>query len=181
MLSGLAALGAQTLLLHLAQSTFATPLQLYTPTLIHPAFSNSTALPTNSFHSCFDPQPGRLTAKYRDCETATLEINKGKDKQRYIFGRGSLATYKLPKTFSSGTCVVNLDMVYNDQMDSLTILEIQEAAFDLALRCATGTTFNQGGVAAVGPSEVLYITILGTKSDYLPTSDGLGLPQRNRG
>lgn len=107
-------------------------------------------------------------------------MDKGRDMRSYIFGRDSTATFQLPKTYYSGTCVLNLDMVYDDQMDRLFILEIMEAAFALALRCATGTEFNRGGVAIVGLKKVLHITIIGTEPISLPAREDVSVPQRHR-
>lgn len=79
----------------------------------------------------------------------------------YAFGRGSRATYKLPKTFRIGTCVVNLDMVRPEQIDFLTLSEVQQAALVLARQCVTGVLYKAGGIVAVGPRKVLYITMFG--------------------
>lgn len=168
MLPILAVLTTQILLFHLAPSIFATPLHLDLSILFNSALLNSTSLPIinttspNDVHLCFDPRPDRLPTRYSDCESAVSEINTGTDMRLYTFGRGSRATYKLPRTFHSGTCVINLDMVYDDQTDKLTLPEVQQAALALALRCATGTVFNTGGVTAVGGRKVLQITIIGT-------------------
>lgn len=90
-----------------------------------------------------------------------MDMNTGSDTQIYTFGRGSPVTYKLPKTFYSGTCSVTLDMVYDDQRERLTMPVIQDVALRLALRCATGPTFNLGGVAAVSSKNLLHVTIIG--------------------
>ena len=84
--------------------------------------------------------------------------------QDYSFGRGDDATYKLPRTFYRGTCLINLDMIYDDQTDSLTLREVREAALDLARQCTNGHVFNVGGSKAVEPRKVLYITILGLET-----------------
>ena len=87
-------------------------------------------------------------------------MSTGSDTLTYTFGRGR-ATYKLPKTFHSGTCSVTLDMVYDDQRERLTLAVVQDVALRLALRCATGPIFNLGGVAAVSPKKLLHVTIIG--------------------
>lgn len=87
----------------------------------------------------------------------------GSDTRIYTFGRGSGVNYKLPKSFESGTCSVTLDMIYDDDRDMLTLPVVQDIANTLALRCATGPVFNLGGIAAVGPANVLYITMMGIK------------------
>ena len=89
-------------------------------------------------------------------------MHTARDLRVYIFGRGERATYKLPKMFRSGTCVLNLDMVYEDQVDRLSLIQVREAALDLALRCTSGHLFNSGGILAVEPNNILYITIFGT-------------------
>lgn len=168
MLPILAVLSTQIVFFHLAPSIFATPLQPGLPTLFNSALLNAstlqtinTALPDNE-HPCFHPGSDRLPTNYLDCTSASLEILKGgRDTRLYTFGRGGRATYKLPKTFFSGTCVINLDMVYDEQTDKMTLLEVQQAALGLALRCTTSTVYKMGGVAAVGPRNVLYVTIIG--------------------
>lgn len=166
MLSVLAMLSAQFMLFRLAPSILALPLQLDLPTLFNSALLNSTTLSIINTRlrdetPCFDPRPDREPTNYRDCEAAILEMNLKRDQDQYIFGRGSHATYKLPRTFHSGTCAVNLDMVYEEQTDRLTLPEIQGAAFAMANECTSGTVFNRGGSVAVGPKKVLYVTILG--------------------
>lgn len=167
MLSMFAALSAHILLFHLTPSISATPLQLHLPTLVNSASLNSTSLSINNTtllddYYCFSPLPDRLPTTYNDCAAAALEMKTSTDTEVHTFGRGSSATYKLPKSFYSGTCVVTLDMAYDDQTDKLTLREIQDAAFTLALRCATGSVFNVGGIIAVGSKKVLHVTILGT-------------------
>ena len=153
----------------LATSIFATPLQLERPnSILQLVPLNSTNLQTTDSPSlnespCFTPRPDRIPAIYYDCLMALSKLERGHDgRTSYIFGRGDGATYKLPKTFHSGTCALNLDMVYNDQTARLTILEVANTASDLMIRCTTGTVFKYGGSLAVGPSNVLYITIIGT-------------------
>ena len=169
MLPILAVLSAQIWLSHLAPSTSATPLQLHQPTLFNSALSSpptlaiiNTTLP--NANDCFEYRPDRFPINYVDCALAVLEMNARRDLRRYTFGRGSHATYKLPKTFESGTCSVNLDMVYDEQTDRLTLAEVEQAAFALASQCATGQILNLGGIVAVGPKKVLYITILGIRA-----------------
>lgn len=160
-------LSTEILLFNLAPFIFASSLHLDLPTLSNSALQNASTLQiinttfSNHESPCFDPAPARLPITYSDCISASLKLLlKGADIQ-YTFGRGGRVTYKLPKTFFSGTCVINLDMVFDEQTDKLTLLEVQQAALDLARRCTTGTDFRTGGVAAVGPKNVLYITIIG--------------------
>ena len=166
MLPTLVLLSAQIILLQLAPATLATPLQLDLPILFDSTLLNTTILPTvntivHEEYSCFNPVPDRLPTNYADCTMAAIEMHKGTEKRFYIFGRGIYATYQLPKTFFSGTCVLTLDMVYDDQLDSLTFDVIRDTIFGLALRCATGPVFDSGGIAAVGPRNVLHVTIFG--------------------
>ena len=166
MLPVLAMICAQMLLFELAPTIFATPLQLNLPTLpgsallttTTPAIINTTFLNESP---CFAPLADRHATNYRDCASAATEMTIGMDAQVYTFGRGSRATYKLPKTFYSGTCAVTLDMIYEDQIDRLSFETIQDATFRLALRCTSGPVFDVGGVAAVGPRKLLHVTILG--------------------
>ncbi|KAF6227480.1 hypothetical protein HO133_008924 [Letharia lupina] len=159
-------LSAQILLFYLAPVILASPLQPHLPTLFNsvtlnpPTLSiiNTTFLDDNP---CLYPSPVRLPTTYHDCAAAAMQITKGSVMEHYTFGRGRHATYKLPKTFHSGTCVVNLDMVYDDQEDTMTLLEIQGAAFALAIQCTAGAVFNLGGIEAVGPKKQLYVTIVG--------------------
>lgn len=170
MLPILAVLSAQILIFQLAPSILANPLQRNLPALIDSALLNSTTLPIVNpslfdRDPCFFPRSDRPPTNYPDCALAAVRMHAGTDTGVYTFGRGSRATYKLPKTFFSGTCVVNLDMVYDDQLDRLTFETIRETVLTLALRCTAGTVFNRGGVAAVGPKNVLHVTILGSQAE----------------
>ena len=159
-------LSAYALLFNLITSIFATPLLLSPPTLFNLPSLNPTTLSSvnttlhDDFH-CFEQRSDRRPTDYQDCENAITEMHRSTDHRRYIFGRGRSATYKLPRTFQSGTCVINLDMVYDEDNDKLTFLEVRGAALALALRCTSGPIFRVGGVKAVEPKKVLYITILG--------------------
>ncbi len=154
----------------LAPSIFATRVQSKLPILlVNPALLNSTALSSVgtdvlNVQPCFEPKPDRLPARYQDCESAAMKMHSVADTRRYIFGRGSFATYKLPRTFSHGTCVVNLDMVYEEETDILTFVEVRSAVLLLARSCTLGPVFHVGGVAAVGPANALFVTIFGSVS-----------------
>lgn len=93
---------------------------------------------------------------------AAREMHTEADMQMYTFGRGNDVTYKLPRTFWRGTCVINLDMVFDHQTDRLTFWEVRETALILARQCTSGQPFNAGGMVTVEPHNVLYITIFGT-------------------
>lgn len=166
MLSQKIVLSAQFLLLLLAPSIPAKPLQLSLPTLINSALSNFTTSSTvhtsvTNEPDCFEPRPDRLAIKSGDCQTAAMEMHSTTDAKMYIFGRGSDATYKLPRYFQSGTCMLSLDMVYSDQTDRLTFARVRQLALALASQCATVPVLNVGGIAAVEPRDVLYILIQG--------------------
>ena len=153
--------------MYLATSTFATPLQLEGPNpilqLVPLNSSNLRTIDSPSVSPCFMPRPDRLPAIYLDCHAALDEMETSRrGRTSYIFGRGDRVTYKLPKTFHSGTCVLTLDMVYDDQTARLTIRDVANTASNLIVRCTTGAIFKYGGSIAVGPSNVLYITIIGT-------------------
>ncbi|CAF9942654.1 hypothetical protein IMSHALPRED_004347 [Imshaugia aleurites] len=156
------------LLFYFVQSISSHPLQLDLPILIDSSLSNSTTLPriNTSFSNvfpCFYPGTDHLPTNYQDCGKAIMEMPPRTDPRTYTFGRGLYASYKLPKTFINGTCLVNLDMVYDEQEDDLTFSEIRDAAFNLAIQCAAGGKFKMGGVAAVRPRNVMYITIMGVR------------------
>lgn len=163
------ALFRNQMLMFLATSTFATSLQLERPDpilqLVPLNFTNSQTIHSPSLNEgpCFMPSPDRIQAACDDCYAAIDKLEMGHDgRTSYIFGRGSRVTYKLPKTFHSGSCTLTLDMVHDDQKARLTIEEIAHTASILIARCTTDTIFKYGGVMAVGPSNVLYITIIGT-------------------
>ena len=154
------------LLFHLTLSIFATNVQLNLPTLFNSARLNSSALPlvnTTLFDhkSCFERRSDRLPANCHDCKTAIDKIPRSSGRGRYIFSRNSHSTYKLPRSFYSGTCFITLDMLHDEQMDILTLAQVREAALALALDCTTGPVFDLGGVRAVEPRNLLYITIMG--------------------
>ena len=167
MLLTIQAVSAQILLFSLVSLILATPLHLDLPILIN---LNSTILsPVNTaplnYDPCFEPRSDLFPTNYVDCHAAIREMFRTSDMGRYYtFGRGDGATYKLPKTFSSGSCIVNLDMIYDEQTDRLTIPEVRQAALDLAAQCTTGTDFNLGGIEAVKPRNVLCVTIFGSRS-----------------
>ena len=153
----------------LARATFATPLQLEKPNsilqLVPLNATNLLAIDSSPLNEspCFMPKPDRIAATYYDCHAALNELTLGHGgRTSYIFGRGARVTYKLPRTFHRGTCALTLDMVYDDQTARLTILEVASTASNLIVRCTTGAIFKYGGCLAVGPSNVLYITIIGT-------------------
>ena len=153
----------------LATSTLVTSLQLERPNpilqLVPLNFTNPQTIDSSSLNvsPCFMPRPDRIPTIYLDCHAALDELETSRGGRRsYIFGRGDRATYKLPKTFHSGTCALTLDMVYDDQTARLTFREIANTASNLIVRCTTGAIFKYGGSIAVGPSNVLYITVIGT-------------------
>ena len=93
-----------------------------------------------------------------------MEMHHGSDMRVYTFGRGprsSGVTYRLPKTFRVRTCVLTLDMVYEDQKERLSFFQVHEAALNLAQQCTTGIWFHFGGILAVEPNNVLFITMFG--------------------
>ena len=93
---------------------------------------------------------------------AARDMHTEADMQVYTFGRGNDVTYKLPRTFWRGTCVINLDMVFEHQTDRLTFWEVRETALVLARQCTSGQPFNTGGMVTLEPNNVLHITIFGT-------------------
>ena len=166
MRSILALLSAQALFLNLVPPIFAVPLELHLPPLLHSAALNSTTLPlvntTNPGPSaCFEPLPGRLPANYEDCVAAISSMRNIRDTRIYTFGRGSRATYTLPRNFHRGTCLLTLDMVYEEQTDRMSFSDIRQAALLLALRCTGTPSFRWGGIRAVPPNNILWITMLG--------------------
>ncbi|KAM0801401.1 hypothetical protein BDR22DRAFT_820906 [Usnea florida] len=151
-----------------AISTLATPLQLerLDPILqlVPLNFSNLQTIDSSSLNEgpCFSPRPARFPAASDDCYAALGELIAGhRGRTSYIFGRGDGVTYKLPKNFDSGSCTLNLDMVYDDQTATLTVSEVADTASDLIELCTTGIVFKYGGSIAVRPSNVLYVTIIG--------------------
>ena len=169
MRSIIAVLSAQLVILSHLPSISASPLQLNLPTLLTPEARNSTQLPPVNITAlnespCFYPSIERLPISYPDCEAAINEMNKGTGPRVYTFGRGprsSGVTYRLPKTFHVRTCVLTLDMVYEDQKDRLSFFEVREVATNLALQCSNGYYFRVGGIQSVEPKNVLFITIIG--------------------
>lgn len=166
----LAVLSAQILLLsHLLPSIFANPLQLNLPTLLNSALLNTTTPSpvnptTGEDFRCFEPGPRETPTTLRDCRMAAREMHTEADMQEYTFGRGNDVTYKLPRTFWRGTCVINIDMVFDQQTDRLTFWEVRETALALARRCTSDEPRNLGGIVTVEPNNVLYITVFGASS-----------------
>ena len=168
MLLSLAISSTQVLLLHLIPLIFANPVQPHLPTLVDTALLNSTHhslvnTTISDVSRCFERSEGRFQAHYIDCVTAIMKMHGRTETRNYIFGRGSLATFKLPRDYQSGTCYITLDMIHEEQTDILTFAEVREAALGLAHECTLGTGLDRGGVDAVAPRGVLYITILGAE------------------
>ena len=165
----IAVLSAQLVALSYLPSTLANPLQQNLPTLLTPEPQNSTMLPLLNLTAldespCFQPSRERLPVNYPDCEAAVNEMHKGSDMRVYTFGRGPRTTgvtYRLPKTFRVRTCVLTLDMVFEDQRDRLSFFQVREVALNLALQCTMGLYFKVGGVQSVEPRNLLFVTIFG--------------------
>ena len=168
MLRTLTALSAQLLILCLLSSIHAFPFQPNAPTSLSLVTLNSTILSSSSpivnEHPCFGDQDHRPPTNLNDCSQAISAIHRSTDSRRYTFSRGRQAQYPLPKSYSSGTCQITLDMIYDEQVDRLTFPQIQHAALILATRCTDGPIYRAGGVGSVGPDHVMYITILGMKA-----------------
>ena len=166
-----AMLSAQLLVLSHLPSIFANPLQHYLPTLLTPEPRNFTMLPivnitAHNESPCFLPSMERLPVNYQDSEAAVKEMNKGSDMRVYTYGsapRSSGVTYRLPKSFHVRTCHLTLDMVHEDQKDRLSFIQVREVALSLALLCTNGYYFHVGGIQAVEPRNLLYITIIGAR------------------
>lgn len=59
-------------------------------------------------------------------------------------------------------------MIRAEQTDTLTLSDVEQAALALARQCVSGAPFKAGGVAAVGPRKVLYITMFGVAARGKP-------------
>ena len=166
MLRSIPVLNAQVLFFHFASLISATPLHLIPATHLNLVTSSTATLPfvNATFvvdNTCFEHRSNLYPAKYLDCVAAIDNMSRGKATQPCTFSRGRPADVKLPKNFSSGSCLVTLDMVYDDQIDTVTFSDIRDRALALAFQCTRNPIHDNGGVAPVGPMEILYITIIG--------------------
>lgn len=169
------------LFLTLTSCILASPLQRASPFLLSTAINNSTSLsvvnvtsPDVGPENCFEPNPNYLPTNYRDCESAMLQLNPHGTVSELIFSRMSLANgYKLPRFFRSGTCVLYLDMVYDDDFDTMTLGDVATIASQLALQCTVTVSSNAlGGVARVGPKQLMCVELMGTRERTVSRANG---------
>jgi len=158
-----------SLVFTLLSSINASPMQLASPILLGTSLNNNTNLSVfNSTtlqigpENCFEPKPGRIVTNYRDCEQAAIQFNPESIVAQLIFSRGPSAQYKLPRSFRAGTCVMYLDMPFDEDYDTLTLPDIALVAGKLAMECtAQGSSNAFGGIAAVGPKKLLHVEFFG--------------------
>ena len=151
------------LLVHLAYSFLLLPNNTSSLNLASVPRNTSTNLEERVLH-CFLPEVGRVPPRYEDCETAVFEMDSDiplTSAQPVIFSRRSDAVFKLPKAYSSGTCVLYLDMVDDEAQDAVPTGDVLLGGIYLATKCAGANEPRLGGVISVGSRNLLHMVIFG--------------------
>ena len=156
----------------------ASPLQLASPVLIGTSLNNSTSLTilnstvlqTNSA-KCFGAQDVDLPVKNRHCKSAAMQLNYDHHTRPYIFSRSPEAQYRLPRFFQSDECAMYLDMISEDDFDTMTLPDIEAVADSLISQCVVaGHAYQFGGLATVGPKHLLHVMFYGREVLPMNTS-----------
>lgn len=164
-------------------STFATPLQLATASLLPASSIDSTSAPaltvSNGF-KCFDPSfppPGPLyRIQYSGCvDAADRMLTNVRGDVPLLFSRSEKADIQLPWRARSGNCMMTLNVLNEDEEDIMYIRNAYEVALTLCRMCVGGY-YRYGGETPVGPREVVYISVYGTTPTAVEAS-GPAAPQ----
>ena len=108
---------------------------------------------------CYDPPLPRERAwpiDFEDCEEATLAIVGDRDRRRdYTFSHQIIPTkyyYPLPTTLRYKTCVIRLDMINDQDQDTVRLGYVEATAWVLAHKCSGGEVPSEeyGGRTTVG-------------------------------
>lgn len=152
-------------------SAFAWSLQSRIPSLLNTSSANkvSLSIPNNSsnddaFGDCFNPttpRRGLYPANEQDCLNAVQDLLSIKDVFRPItFARRGKAGFRLPRVVRSATCVISIDVMYDEDKDYFHPYLLYTAAVDIAHRC-TQSTFRFGGRNTAGPKRVVNVLVFG--------------------
>lgn len=139
------------------------------------ASTNSSRLPLpslNGIPECNDPPLPRERAwpiDFLDCEAATYAIVGDRDRTaEYTFSRKPLTIenhYPLPTTLRYKTCVILLDMINDQEDDTVRLTYVESTAWVLAHKCSgleKGTEEYGGRVTVgVGAKDLINIWVYG--------------------
>ncbi|MCJ1457416.1 hypothetical protein MMC28_007784 [Mycoblastus sanguinarius] len=98
-----------------------------------------------------------------DCEGAIRELIRNRDLDRPLsFSRQAGCDFRLPVSFSSGTCVIMLYMDNYRDRDTMKLLDVEDAALSLAAQCASSSEPPAlGGRRTVGAQDLLNMIMYG--------------------
>ena len=134
--------------------------------------NNTSAILSQQLKECFEPRAGRSPIDERDCHLAAHEMNKDFDSypDYIIFGRQPSAQLKLPKSYHAGSCMIYLDMVLDEDQDSIPSIEVTDDTVSLIGECVGGPDWppdkpHLAGVIGVGKRQLLYVVVQGRDLD----------------
>lgn len=163
--------GSPTALLYTPQSSLATSATGKTTGYAQQLGFNGTSLTSPTLRGipeCFDPPLPRERSwpiDFEDCEQATFAIIGGRDRyQEYTFSRKPLTTdfyYPLPTTLRYRTCVILVDMISDQDEDTVRLGYVESTAWVLAHKCSGYETPREeyGGRMTVGMNSKNLINI----------------------
>ncbi|KAI4180001.1 MAG: hypothetical protein L6R41_007521 [Letrouitia leprolyta] len=119
--------------------------------------SSSQCFATEQFHGI------RLKPiHYTDCIEAAERVTwGGKAGAPMQFSRNSKIGMEVPEHWSYGNCVIRIDMKNPDDVDTFPLNDVANAASLIAQRCSRSGTPGLGGLAAIGPKQVVVIFVFG--------------------
>lgn len=152
-------------------STFAASLQSNNLILSNISSSDALSLLTPNDASdndgdsdCFNPaipREGLYPARTEDCFNAAKDLFAVRDPFRAItFARRPRVGFQLPKVFRSGTCVISIDVMNDDDKDVFKPWLVYITAREIASRCTEGA-FRFGGRTMTGPKMVVDVLVFG--------------------
>lgn len=153
----------------LVLSAVAKPLRPALPSLLNASSHISTGASTwpvpNAFQ-CFNasfPPPGPFyPIKYSGCiDTANKMLANLRRDVPLIFSRSENADIHLPWRTRTANCMIDLDVLDEDEEDIMSIREAHEIASALCRVCVSGF-YRYGGRTPVGPRGVVYVSVYGT-------------------
>ena len=113
------------------------------------------------FDQSTDPRRQITPTTYRACY-GILDALLSKDKAtaEIPFSRRSGVGFKVPEYWTSGNCVMVIDMHSENDVDSMSFLDIATEAGVIMVKCVMYPP-HLGGTQPVGPKRVLNVTVFG--------------------
>ena len=140
---------------------------------------------TGCFRQAPPEEPQLSRTNYVDCCYAVQKIAVYDTHRPMHFRRNHDTDFILPHSFTYRTCVISLDMVNASAEDFFYLEQILYVATDTARRC-TALYQALGGMATVGPKQLMEVYVLGkiwpfgNRDGALPGGDD-SLAWRTRG